>query len=116
MKEITSRDDVKVLVNAFYDRVKRDELLAPVFAHMDWPNHLQIMYNFWTSVLLGDMSYAGSPLAKHLKLPITREHFERWLKLFINTVDSEFRGAIAEEAKNRANSIARIFQHKMSLL
>jgi len=74
------------------------------------------MYNFWGSVLLGEMSYNGSPLAKHLGLAINREHFGRWLELFIATVNSEFSGPIAEEAKSRASTIANLFQHKMGLL
>ena len=116
MVDIQSRKEVEQLVNQFYARVTKDELLAPVFAHVDWPHHLPIMYNFWSSVLLGDMSYNGSPMAKHLNLPITREHFTRWLSLFLETVDSEFSGPIAEEAKNRARTIANLFQHKMGLI
>ena len=116
MTEIKSRKEVEQLVNRFYDRVRKDELLAPVFAHVDWPHHLPIMYNFWSSVLLGDMSYNGSPLAKHIGLPINQEHFGRWLKLFSDTVDSEFSGPIAAEAKNRALTIANLFQHKLGLM
>lgn len=113
--DIQNRDDVARLVNTFYDQVKKDELLAPSFAHVDWTHHLPIMYNFWSSVLLGDMSYNGSPLQKHMGLPITKDHFTRWLKLFIENVDIEFAGPVAAEAKNRAQTIASLFQYKMGL-
>jgi hemoglobin len=116
MNDIDSREEVMRLVNSFYTKVKKDALLAPVFAHVDWPHHLPIMYNFWSSVLLGDMSYNGSPLSKHMALPITAEHFDRWLKLFLETVNTEFSGSVADEAKNRAKTIASLFQHKMGLL
>lgn len=116
MGDIQSRKEVEQLVNQFYGRVKKDELLAPVFAHLDWPHHLPIMYNFWSSVLLGDMSYNGNPFSKHINLPINREHFSRWLTLFLETVDSEFQGPVAEEAKNRAQTIANLFQHKLGLI
>jgi hemoglobin len=116
MKDIEARADVEKMVFTFYEKVKADTLLAPQFAHVDWPHHLPIMYNFWSSVLLGDMSYNGSPLAKHIGLPINREHFSRWLALFTETVDTEFSGPVAEEAKNRANMIANLFQHKLGLL
>lgn len=46
-------------------------------------------------------------------LPLTREHFARWLALFMETVDSEFTWPVAEEAKNHANTIANLFQYKM---
>jgi hemoglobin len=116
MKDIKAREDVRVLVDSFYEKVKKDELLAPVFGHVDWPHHLPIMYDFWSSILLGDMSYNGSPFSKHLGLPITQEHFTRWLKLFIENVDTQFTGPVAEEAKTRANAIANLFQFKLGLM
>ena len=116
MMNIQSRKEVELLVNLFYERVRKDDVLAPLFAHVNWPHHLPIMYNFWSSVLLGDMSYNGNPFAKHKDLPLKAEHFKRWLTLFIETIDAEFNGSVAEEAKNRAKTIAAMFQHKMGLM
>lgn len=115
-KDILEREDVKILVDKFYDKVKSDELLRPVFSHVDWPHHLPIMYNFWSSMLLGDQSYSGNPLQKHMALPVGKNHFSRWLELFKETVDETFEGEKAEEVKMRASSIAEIFQFKMGLL
>jgi hemoglobin len=114
--DILTRSDVELMVNSFYDKVKGDELLSPVFANVDWPDHLPVMYNFWSSMLLGDMSYSGNAMGKHLALSIKRNHFTRWLELFIATVDEHFEGYNATEAKNRAQSIAALFQHKMGLM
>ncbi|MBL7863031.1 MAG: group III truncated hemoglobin [Cyclobacteriaceae bacterium] len=113
--ELHHRSDIITMVNKFYEKVKRDELLAPVFAHVDWPAHLPTMYNFWSSMLLGEQRYTGNPFQKHRTLPIEARHFDQWLKLFIETVDENFEGEKAEEIKMRAQSIARIFQHKMGL-
>ncbi|MBX2970632.1 MAG: group III truncated hemoglobin [Cyclobacteriaceae bacterium] len=115
-KEIQSRAEIKLLVDSFYNKVNADELLGPVFAHVDWPHHLPIMYNFWSSVLLGEMSYSGNPMAKHLNLAIGKEHFARWLELFTATVDEHFEGYNANEAKNRAHTVAQLFQYRMGLL
>lgn len=115
MTEIQTRSDIILLVDRFYEKVKQDQLLAPVFAHLDWPKHLPIMYNFWSSMLLGDQSYLGNPFQKHIGLPIGPQHFEQWLRIFTTTIDENFTGAIAEEAKGRAQSIAGIFQHKLGL-
>lgn len=115
-KDITNRDDIKLLVDRFYDQVKVDPTIGPIFAHVDWPHHLPIMYNFWSSMLLGDQSYMGNPFQKHLPLPLKTGHFQQWLKLFIKTVDENFEGQKAEEVKMRANSIAGIFQHRMGLI
>jgi hemoglobin len=114
-KNIEHRQDIQVLVDNFYEKVKVDELLGPVFAGLDWPHHLPTMYNFWSSMLLGDQSYRGNPFEKHVRLAITSEHFTRWLQLFKATVDEFFIGEKAEEAKMRADSIAGIFQLKMGL-
>jgi hemoglobin len=112
---IETRSDIEILVNKFYDKVKIDALLAPVFAHVDWPHHLPIMYNFWSSMLLGDQSYQGNPFHKHVPLPLQAQHFDQWLNLFEATVDENFEGDRAQEVKDRARSIARVFQHKLGL-
>ncbi len=116
MEDIGSREDVKLLVDSFYKKATGDELLGPVFAHVDWQHHLPIMYNFWSSILLGDQSYRGNPLLKHMPLEINSSHFDRWLHLFSETVDEHFKGTCAEEAKNRASNVANLFQHKMGLV
>ncbi|MBS1681007.1 MAG: group III truncated hemoglobin [Bacteroidetes bacterium] len=115
-KDIEGRKEIEILVNRFYDKVKADTLLAPVFSHVNWPAHLPVMYNFWASALLGDQSYRGNPLQKHLPLAIDQTHFKQWLFLFMETIDQNFSGQIAEEAKQRAESIAGIFQFRMGLM
>jgi len=116
LNDIKTRTDIELLVNTFYNRVKADPLLAPVFSHVDWPKHLPIMYDFWSSMMLGDQSYRGTPFPKHASLPIGAQHFNQWLKLFTETVDALFDGERATEIKFRANSIAQVFQHKLNLL
>jgi len=115
-EDIATRADVIRLVDNFYDKVRRDELLSPVFAHVDWPAHLPTMYNFWCSLLFGDQTYSGNPFMRHKNLPIDSEHFTKWLALFIETVDEEFAGDRASELKQRAQSIAGVFQHRLGLL
>lgn len=115
--EIKSRKEIIKLVDSFYDKVNRDELLSPVFndfSRVDWEKHLPVMYNFWCSMLLGEMSYKGAPFQKHIPLPISKPHFDRWLYLFNETVDELFAGTLAEEAKNRAANIAKIFELKLA--
>ena len=115
IKDISDRNDIEKLVNEFYELVKTDILLAPIFRHVDLPKHLPIMYNFWSSMMFGDQTYQGNPFAKHVNLPIGKEHFTQWLNLFIQTVDRNFAGSKAEEIKQRAQSIAGVFQNKMGL-
>lgn len=116
MTDITTRTDIELLVNSFYDKVKADGLLAPVFTHVNWPRHLPVMYNFWASMLLAEDSYKGNPFQKHMGLAVQAEHFDRWLKLFIETVTENFEGFKADEAKTRARDIAGVFQYRMGLM
>ena len=115
MKDIQSREDIVRLVDLFYAKVKADEILFPVFLHVDWPAHLPTMYSFWSSLLLGDQSYQGNPFQKHKDLQIRGEHFDRWLLLFISTLKENFTGSKSDEAAARASTIAALFRHRMGL-
>jgi len=115
LPDIQTREQIELLVNRFYEKVKSDSLLAPIFDHVDWPKHLPTMYNFWSSMLLGDRTYTGNPFTNHASLKINRTHFAQWMKLFRSTVDENFKGEKADEVKMRAESISGVFQHKLNL-
>jgi len=116
-REIETIDDVKLLVDSFYRKVREDDLLSDIFNNVikdNWHKHLSKMYSFWETILLDTHSYLGSPFVPHAKLPVEKEHFDRWLKLFSETVDEYFTGTKAEEAKWRAQRMAEMFQYKIS--
>src|ERR1700753_1980085 len=96
------------LVRAFYERVRDDELLGPVFAArvQDWEPHLRQMVAFWSSVVLMSDAYAGRPMQKHLQLPIDAAHFDRWLDLFSQTARELCPPKAAALFIRRANNIA----------
>jgi hemoglobin len=117
MKEdILNLNDIKLLVDSFYSKVKEDDLLSNIFndkIQNRWPAHLEKMYTFWQTVLLDEHSYNGSPFVPHAKLPVEAAHFERWIKLFHKTIDEHFNGQKSEEAKWRAEKMADMFHHKI---
>ena len=78
---------IERLVHAFYARVRADEVLGPVFDAriLDWGPHLSRMCAFWSSVTLMTGRYHGTPMAKHMPLPVDAGHFDRWLALFEQT-------------------------------
>ena len=94
----TGIDDqmIDALVEGFYDRVRKDELIGPVFAARisDWAPHLAQMKLFWSSVALHSGVYQGRPMPKHLPLPIDARHFDRWLQIFEEAA-SDICGAVA---------------------
>ena len=117
--DIATTDDVALLVDQFYGKVRVDALLGPIFndvAQVDWPAHMATLYSFWETMLLGSGTYRGAPFPKHAVLPVEKAHFDRWLELFLGTVDENFSGPKAEEAKGRALSIADTFARRMGVL
>ncbi|SFO48285.1 hemoglobin [Chitinophaga sp. YR627] len=113
LADIQTEEDVRQLVYTFYDKVRADALLGPVFEKAiggDWEPHLQIMCNFWSTMLLYSGKYRGDPMSKHMSLPIDPQHFSQWLTLFTGTLDVLFQGEVADNARARANNIARIMQ------
>ena len=115
-KEIISLDDIKKLVDTFYGKVRKDELIGPIFNERiqdRWQQHLEKMYTFWQTILLEERTYFGAPFPPHANLPISHNHFKRWMELFTQTVDDLFTGAIAEDAKWRAGKMAELFESKI---
>jgi hemoglobin len=120
--DITSRADIEQFVDAFYARVRRDDILGPIFddvAQTDWDEHLPKMYDFWQTVLFGVSAFRGNPLGVHLALnsqvSLDKVAFGRWLELFHATIDAAFCGPCAEETKVRAARIAGVMQHHIAL-
>ncbi|GGE95253.1 group III truncated hemoglobin [Flavobacterium limi] len=114
--DITNIEDIKLLVNTFYEKVQNDNLIGPIFNEKmigRWPEHLEKMYRFWQTLLLEEHTYSGSPFPPHKHLPVNQTHFDRWMEIFTETVDSLFVGKLAEEAKLRAANMAYMFNYKI---
>lgn len=116
-RDIVSLEDIKLLVDTFYGKVRTDEFIGPIFDERiqdRWPHHLAKMYTFWQTVLLEEHTYFGSPFPPHAQLPVERAHFERWLSLFSETINELFSGEKAKEALWRADKMAEMFQFKIA--
>lgn len=117
--DIKNRKDIEKLVNAFYEKVKTDEVIGYLFtdvAKVNWELHLPKMYSFWENILFYTANYSGSPMVVHKELhqksAMTETHFHHWNKLFNETVDKLFEGSKADEIKNRASNIAQVMMYK----
>lgn len=114
--DIATLQDIKILVDTFYERVRANDLLGPIFNNLlkdRWPAHLEKMYRFWQTVLLEQHTYSGSPFLPHAKLPVDQQHFTVWLSLWHQTVNDFFEGTKAEEAKWRGEKMAEMFLYKI---
>jgi hemoglobin len=99
---------IETLVRAFYARVRRDLLLAPIFESRiaEWEPHLDNMFAFWSSLTLQTGRYHGQPMAKHMPLLVDARHFDRWLALFEETARDVCPPAAAERFIERARRVA----------
>jgi len=99
---------IELVVRSFYERVRTDALLGPIFAARitDWEPHLERMFAFWSSVALMSGRYHGQPMQKHLPLPIDARHFDRWLALFEATARELCPQKAADHFIERARRIA----------
>lgn len=119
-EDLRGRDDVSLLVTEFYRRAFADPVLGHIFvdiARMDLDHHLPIITDFWQTVLFRAGLYRRNALAMHLalnrRIPLTAEHFDRWLELWRGTVDENFAGEKAELAKLQAARIAGSMQRRL---
>ena len=113
MREIERKQDVIELVDLFYGKIMKDELLSPFFKHLNLEIHLPKMVQFWSFVLLDETGYATNVVEKHLRMPLEKIHFDQWLKLFYETLDELFIGEKVDLAKQRAFTIAWTTEYKI---
>lgn len=105
---------ISQLVDGFYDRIRKDEELGPIFNAAigdNWDVHLPKMKLFWSSVTMNTGLYSGQPIPAHTKLSgVTKAHFTRWLTLFEQTLietapTPHAKDYFMERAKRIANSL-----------
>lgn len=123
--DITTREDIFLLVSSFYGKVRKDDILGPFFNDIikDWDAHLELLTTFWESSLFMTrklkFKYTGNPLEAHIKVDtkannsITQKHFGLWLNIWLETIDELFEGSYAENAKRRARKMASFLYLKI---
>jgi hemoglobin len=112
-KPVTEHE-LSLLVDRFYAKVREDAVLGPVFngAIANWPEHLEKLSAFWSSVMLTSGRYKGNPMAAHLKHSetIRPAMFERWLALWGETARETLSGEAATNMVAKAERIAESLQ------
>lgn len=109
-----TEDDISQLVERFYERVRQDEVLGPIFdgAIDDWPHHLGKLKAFWSSVMLTSGRYKGQPMVAHVRHAdhMTRTNFDRWLALWSDTAQGLLAPEAAAAFREKADRIAESLQ------
>ncbi len=110
-----TEDDIARLVKVFYARVRKDEVLAPIFstkiAEEDWPRHIDHIASFWSSIFLKSGRFNGNPMVKHGQIAgLTPEHFSHWVALFKDTAEGVLDAGKAAQFGATADRIAKSLQ------
>ncbi len=118
--DISNREDIVNLIDLFYTKVKKDEMIGYFFTDVipfNWETHIPIMISFWETVLLGAKTYQGNPMVKHLNInkiePLLQAHFTRWRLLWEETIAEHFEGPVANEAIRRAAIMEELMLYKI---
>jgi hemoglobin len=102
------------LVDQFYAKVRQDEVIGSLFnaAVGDWPEHLERLAGFWSSVMLTSGRYKGNPVAVHRRHAgaITPAMFDRWLELWRETARDVLSAGDAAAVIGKAERIAESLQ------
>ena len=119
-KEIEDRADLERMLELFYQKAFQDDLISHFFLEvvpLNLEHHIPVIADFWESVLLDGRSYRKNVMEIHLNISriskIKKEHLDRWVKLFTETIDELFEGEKATLAKQRAASIATMMHLKI---
>lgn len=100
-------EKIRACISRFYEHVREDAILAPVFAQMA-PQHAAVVASFITEVFGGGPAYTGdgrhshsTMVAKHLGRQLQEKQRRRWVQLLLETADEvgipadpEFRSAL----------------------
>lgn len=112
MRDIEAPADIERLLRDFYGQCFTDDLLGPIFvdvARLDLEAHLPVMVDFWMTVLFRTGAYKRNLLQVHVDLhgraPLTPAHLDRWLDLWVRTVEKDFSGEVADLAVTQAQRI-----------
>ena len=107
-----TEQEIGTLVDRFYAKVRVDSEIGPIFNAIvdDWPHHLALLKDFWSTVLLTTGRYKGDPMMRHLQLPLDPDHFSRWLALFAETAREILPPPIAANVITKSERIAENFR------
>jgi hemoglobin len=103
-------EDVDRLVAAFYARIRKHDVLGPIFARAiapdygpEWQAHEAKIAAFWRNAIGMDRGYRGSPMATHVANGEVRpDHFPLWLETFHATA----RDVLPPEKAERMSALA----------
>ena len=111
--DLDSPEAIELMVECFYSKIESDPRLSRIFFELgkvDLDKHLPHIKRYWEKLLLSNPGYDRHTMnihrALHEKVNLGPSDFERWLALFMETIDDSFSGPLAKRAKKVASNVA----------
>lgn len=121
MRDLETKNDIEDMLQVFYRKAFADDLIGHFFTEvvpLDLETHIPVIAAFWESIIFNTQSYRKNVMQVHEHIsslsPIRKEHLDRWVRLFRETVDETFQGPHAELMKQRAQSVATLMDIKIN--
>lgn len=112
-RDIQTEEDIKLFSDLFYQKLLADDRINHLFLNLNLEEHMPRIYSFWSTLLLGTMSYKQNMMEAHQHLELKKEDFPIWLRHFESTLRDNFNGEKTDEAISRANTIAMTMRYKL---
>ena len=119
--DIENREDLELFLRVFYRKAFADELIGHFFIEvvpLDLKTHIPVIANFWESVAFNKHNYRKNVMEVHQHIhnlsKIEKQHLDRWVNLFTETLDENFAGDKTELMKQRGRSIATLMDIKLN--
>ena len=101
--DISSREDIKLIITKFYNLLLADQKMIPFFEDIVAQNHLEehldVISDFWNDILFDTNSYSNNVMKKHddkfVFLRFYEEYFTIWMLYFLETIYTFFNVANA---------------------
>lgn len=114
MRDIETYEDCRLLIEKFYEKLLADEQISHFFIGLDLSHHIPKVADFWAFVLIDRSGYNNNMMTAHARLALNESDFERWLRLFHETIAEQFTGEKANLAIERSKLIAWTMKSKMN--
>lgn len=120
-RDLQKREDILLLLEAFYNKAFLDERIGFFFTDvvpLNLETHIPVIADFWESIVFGKQGYRKNVMEVHQRIShlstIRKEHLDRWVEIFCSNVDEYFMGKNATLMQQRARSIASLMNWKLN--
>ena len=122
--EQITRENIAVFVVKFYENILEDKEVGPFFIDIlgddiqnkKWQEHIEILIEFWASMLIKDGDYVGSFFEPHATMQgLKRATFERWLEILDETLEGIYDKRCSQEFRNLGEIISNNFMKNLNL-